>query len=120
MRRDQTSGQIAGALGLAAPTVQKYAREGRVPYDVTPCGHRRFKLAEVRGALYDPTPSLRDEPLAVDGGLGAGPRVAYSAAAAADHDTRALLATDHQDPSTPTALEELFAHARRVLVTSGG
>ena len=120
MRRDQSSGQIAEALGLAAPTVQKYAREGRVPYDVTPGGHRRFNLDEVRGALYDPAPKLRDEPLAVDGGLGAGPPVAYSAAAAADRDTRALAAIDHQETSTPTALEELFAHARRVLVTTGG
>ena len=121
VRRDRTSAQIAQEFGLAAPTVQKYAREGRVPYDVTPGGHRRFNLDEVRAALYDSSPSLRDAPLVLDGGLGAGRPVAYSTAAAAERDTRTLVATAHEDEAaTPTALQELFAHARRVLVTTGG
>lgn len=120
MRRDRTSAQIAQELGLAAPTVQKYAREGRVPYDVTPGGHRRFNLDEVRAALYDSSSDLRDAPLALDGGLGAGGTVAYSTAAAAERDTRALVATAHEDTAvSPTALQDLFAHARRVLVTTG-
>lgn len=38
-------------LGLASATVQKYAREGRIPFDLTPGGHRRFHLEEVRAAL---------------------------------------------------------------------
>lgn len=121
MHRDRTSGQIAQELGLAAPTVQKYAREARVPYDVTPGGHRRFNLDEVRAALYDSSPSLRDAPLEVDGGLGAGRPVVYSTAAAAERETRALVATAREDEAAaPTALQELFAHARRVLVTTGG
>jgi len=121
MRRDRSSGQIGEALGLAAPTVQKYARDGRVPYDVTPGGHRRFNLDEVRAALYDSSPSLRDAPLPQDGGLGAGQPGRYSQAAAAERDTRALVATTTEDKTAaPTALQDLFAHARRVLVTTGG
>lgn len=121
MSRNRTSAQIAADLGLAAPTVQKYAREGRVPYDVTPGGHRRFDIDEVRAALYDPSPSLRDATLAPDGGLGVGPPVTYSSGAAAERDTRALVASAHdRDVAHPTALQELFAHARRVRVTTGG
>ena len=121
MRRDRTSGQIGEALGLAAPTVQKYAREGRVPYDATPGGHRRFNLDEVRAALYDAAPNLRDAPLPLDGGLGSGPPTSYSPAAAAERDTRALVPTVTEGTTTPpSALQELFTHARRVLVTTGG
>jgi hypothetical protein len=38
-------------LGLAPATVQKYARDGRIPFDLTPGGHRRFDVEEVRAAL---------------------------------------------------------------------
>lgn len=121
MQRDRSSAQVARELGLAAPTVQKYAREGRVPYDVTPGGHRRFDLDEVRAALYTSSPGLRAAPLAPDGGLGTGQPVAYSPAAAAERDIRAMVATDHDhEAGPPTALQKLFAHARRVLVTTGG
>jgi nucleoside phosphorylase len=39
--------------------VQRYAREGKVPFDQTPGGHRRFNLDEVRAALgsHDASPS---------------------------------------------------------------
>jgi len=39
MRRDQTSAQIGQELGLAAATVQKYARDRRIPCDLTSGGH---------------------------------------------------------------------------------
>lgn len=51
MPRDATSSEIAAALGIAPATVQKYARDGRIPFDKTPGGHRRFDLGEVREAL---------------------------------------------------------------------
>lgn len=43
--------EVASALGLRPATVQRYAREGRIPFDETPGGHRRFDLDEVRDAL---------------------------------------------------------------------
>lgn len=43
--------EVAAQLGLASATVQKYAREGRIPFGTTPGGHRRFNVEEVRAAL---------------------------------------------------------------------
>ena len=37
--------------GLRPATVQQYARNGRIPFDTTPGGHRRFDIEEVRVAL---------------------------------------------------------------------
>lgn len=45
--------EVAAELGLAPATVQKYARDGRVPFSTTPGGHRRFDIGEVRAALAD-------------------------------------------------------------------
>ena len=119
MKRDRTSAQIGREVGLAAATVQKYAREQRVPYDLTPGGHRRFNLKEVRDALYRPSPDLRSAPLEPGGGLGTGAPVSRSAAATAERDTRALIPVAHDDESTAsTALQALFARARRVLVAT--
>lgn len=119
MMRRQTSAEIGRALGLAPATVQKYAREDRIPFDVTPGGHRRFDLEEVRSALYNATSMLREAPLATDGDLGTGEPVTYSPAAAAERDTRALVALPAHGPAPgSTALQGLFAHARRVLVAT--
>jgi len=49
--RIHTTGQVAAALKLRPATVQGYARDGRIPFDVTPGGHRRFDIDEVRAAL---------------------------------------------------------------------
>ena len=49
--RKATTSQVARALGVKPATVQAYARSGRIPFDVTPGGHRRFDLDEVRTAL---------------------------------------------------------------------
>lgn len=51
-----SSGALARALGqrgvyLSAPTLQRYARQGRLPARPTPGGHYRFDLAEVLRAL---------------------------------------------------------------------
>lgn len=51
MERAATTSEVAALLGLASATVQKYAREGRIPFDTTPGGHRRFNVEEVRAAL---------------------------------------------------------------------
>lgn len=51
-----TSGALARELAarglpLSATTLQRYAREGRLPTRVTPGGHYRFDLDEVMAAL---------------------------------------------------------------------
>ena len=51
MERAATTSEVAALLGLASATVQKYARERRIPFDTTPGGHRRFNVEEVRAAL---------------------------------------------------------------------
>jgi excisionase family DNA binding protein len=50
-RRTCTTANVAAALGLRPATVQMYARNGRIPFDTTPGGHRRFDIEEVRDAL---------------------------------------------------------------------
>ena len=117
--RTKTSAETGHALGLAAATVQKYARDGRIPFDATPGGHRRFDVEEVRTALYGASNMLGDEPLPADGGLGTGEPVTFSAAGAAERATRALVALPDSEPVRPrTALQDLFAGARRVLVST--
>ena len=46
-----TSAEVAAGLGISSATVQRHAREGRIPFSTTPGGHRRFDLEEVRTAL---------------------------------------------------------------------
>lgn len=41
------SAEVGLLLGLSATTIQRYAREGRIRYNVTPGGHRRFDIDEV-------------------------------------------------------------------------
>ena len=50
-RRSASSKDVAAALGVSTATVQGYARAGRIPFSVTPGGHRRFDVAEVQLAL---------------------------------------------------------------------
>lgn len=51
MDRNLRTGEVARELGLAAATVQHYARTGQVPYRLTPGRQYRFDLDEVREAL---------------------------------------------------------------------
>jgi excisionase family DNA binding protein len=46
-----SAGQVSKALGLAPQTIQHHAARGRIPFDRTPGGHRRFNLEETRKAL---------------------------------------------------------------------
>jgi nucleoside phosphorylase/tetratricopeptide (TPR) repeat protein len=58
-RRIAATSEVAAELGLAPATVQKYAREGRIPFDITPGGHRRFDIEEVRAVLASAESSTR-------------------------------------------------------------
>lgn len=51
MPRTDTSAKLAEALHVKAATVRQYARAGRVPFDVTPGGHRRFDVDEAVQAM---------------------------------------------------------------------
>jgi MerR family regulatory protein len=57
---------IAQELHLSAGTIRTYARDGLIPCELTPGGHRRFDLEAVRDALrrLHATPPAR---LAEDG-----------------------------------------------------
>jgi excisionase family DNA binding protein len=46
-----TSSELARHLNVTAASVQRYAREGKIPFLVTPGGHRRFDLEAVLKAL---------------------------------------------------------------------
>jgi excisionase family DNA binding protein len=46
-----TSGQAGAILAVSAKTVNRYAREGKLPYSRTLGGHRRYNEAEIRALL---------------------------------------------------------------------
>ena len=121
MRRDLTTAAVADQLGLSASTVQKYAREGAIPFETTPGGHRRYNLGEVRRALYPPPPALQS--LELRSPLGAGSRIDLSESARLQRDARSTVspagdASHLEDDHSQDALAELFGHARRVLVST--
>jgi len=49
--RRARSADVARAVGLSASTVQRYARQGMIPFTQTPGGQRRFSIEEVKAAL---------------------------------------------------------------------
>ncbi len=63
MERTSTSADVALTLGLSPASIQRYARDGRIPFVMTAGGHRRFNIDEVRrslGALSSGTPEGTD------------------------------------------------------------
>lgn len=48
--RTMTAGEVARALGVQPVTVRAWAADGRIPFDRTVGGHRRFSLEEVVAA----------------------------------------------------------------------
>jgi Helix-turn-helix domain len=50
-QRNLRSSQVATEVGLSAASVQAYARNGRIPYRLTPGRQYRFNLEEVRELL---------------------------------------------------------------------
>ena len=47
---------LARALNVSGETIRYHARQGRIPFAVTPGGHRRFDIDEVKEALGMQTP----------------------------------------------------------------
>lgn len=51
MARELSTSALADRLGVSEQTVRYHARKGRLPFNETPGGHRRYDEAEVRAAL---------------------------------------------------------------------
>lgn len=51
MERLAAPADVARSVGVSVDSIGRYAREGRIPYSLTPGGHRRFNIAEVLHAL---------------------------------------------------------------------
>jgi len=63
-----TSAKLGKALGLSKKTINRLAKEGRIPSIELPSGHRRFDLEEVKAALSTDLASLLIEPVAEQAG----------------------------------------------------
>lgn len=66
--RSLTASQVAAALYVSHATINRYAIAGKIPFDSTPGGHRRFNLNEARSALLRESehPELAPEMLQAD------------------------------------------------------
>lgn len=122
--RNMTSKGVAEILGVRPTTVQRYAREGRIPFAATPGGHRRFDIDEVRAALAQPTfRGAQPKPAR----LGQGADVAVSTSAELDARLGQVRA-ERTEPDAgqvggvpgPSAVQTLIADSRRILVATGG
>jgi hypothetical protein len=131
-RRTLTTAQLLGALpSVSKDSIRRWAREGLLPYDITPGGHRRFDLDEVLEAL-SPAPRTHLVPLAIGPGkvhVGPGTNSAPSQADELAGRLRAVVTSvgavegdgarvPSRAPAAPvrTPLAELVGSARRVLV----
>jgi len=124
--------EVATALGISVDTVGRYAREGIIPFEVTPKGHRRYNIEEVREAL---AASLSPEPLRLaaspefqSGKLLGGPEVRVSPQSRLQEDLRATRTVESAESpaeemtdgrSSDSVFDEVLGHARRVLVAAG-
>jgi hypothetical protein len=128
--RAMTSQRVAQELRVSAASIQRYAREGRIPFDVTPGGHRRYSVEEVRRALAGGR-RTHVAAIVVSSGkvhLGAGPSVRTSSAEERQRELRAVESaargaggtrtTARRRAAKSSATAELFGHARRVLVAT--
>lgn len=124
--------EVATALGISVDTVGRYAREGIIPFEVTPKGHRRYNIEEVREAL---AASLSPEPLRLSaspefqsGKLLGGREVRVSPQSRLQEDLRATRTVESAESpaeemtdgrSSDSVFDEVLGHARRVLVAAG-
>lgn len=129
--RTHLPGEVATALGISVDTVGRYAREGLIPFDKTPKGHRRYNVEEVRAALASeiaPTTRLVASAKAQGTRLVAGPEVSVSPQSRLREDLMATRTMERSESPEEQGLEgrkpdsafdEVLGHSRRVLVASG-
>ncbi len=132
MKRTLTTTQLLAELptSVSKDSIRRWAREGRLPFDVTPGGHRRFCLEEALVVL-DPAPKTHLTPIVVGRGkthIGSGPSLTASPAETLSRRARAVETTPVEQMAERaakekvrkrTATSELFGSARRVLVGTG-
>jgi excisionase family DNA binding protein len=53
-----TSSKLGKSLGLSKATINRLAKEGRIPFIILPSGHRRFDTDQVTAALSNDLMSL--------------------------------------------------------------
>ncbi len=130
IKRDLLPKDIASALNVSTDTIGRYARDGLIPFDKTPKGHRRFNLAEVQQALVDMDSDSLDL-LRPPGGvprnpLALGSVVVMSRSARLRENLRATRtapsfssgAGNVEDPNPATGtFDDLLKHSRRVLIS---
>jgi hypothetical protein len=117
---EMTSGQLAAALRaagtiLSVSTVQRYAREGRIPSRPTPGGRYRYDLQEVLAALSTSSPTVGLSAPTLAGGLGTAELPADSAAERRRRQVRghASVTAATEVLSRPSAMHEQIATASR-------
>lgn len=106
MERIAEAAEVARALRVSADSIGRYAREGRIPFETTPGGHRRFNIDEVRLAL------------GLGGGTPTSPMFSVPAATVRARAIRSVRGTSGVDAPAPSAgrmaAGELVATAFRV------
>lgn len=123
--------EVATALGISVDSIGRYAREGIIPFEMTPKGHRRYDIEEVRDALastLSPAPTrLAPSPAPQGRKLVAGPEVRVSPQSRLREDLRATRTVEREEiasdegpagRSTDSVFDEVLGHARRVLVAA--
>ncbi|MHC6591551.1 MerR family transcriptional regulator [Arthrobacter sp. C152] len=129
--RTQFPKEVATALGISVDSVARYAKEGLIPFEVTPKGHRRYNVEEVREALasaLSPQPlRLGASPEFKGGKLIAGPEVQVSPQSLLQEDLRATRTLESAESpadditdgrSSNSVFDEVLGHSRRVLVAA--
>ncbi|HUW87103.1 MAG TPA: excisionase family DNA-binding protein [Candidatus Paceibacterota bacterium] len=128
VKRELLASKLAKALNLSADTVGRYAKAGRIPFEKTPGGHRRFNLGEVRQALMALESSgVEDLRLPVAGDLNPlalGPKVVISSSAKLHESLRATRTVPMSDDNVvavpvrgTSALRDILENARRIRVS---
>lgn len=128
---------LAAALNVSSATVARYAREGLIPFETTPRGHRRFNVDEVLAVLEEqrnkPSFSSR-KPIERRRGaanLVTGPAFGVSPQTRLSEEIRAtrtvplaenpIDSSGTGDAASPlSAFDEMLSNAKRVLITVGG
>ncbi len=107
MERLAEPADVARAVGVSVDSIGRYAREGRIPYSLTPGGHRRFNIGEVLHAL-------RAEGAPAGAEIFAPPRSTLGRRAIRSVQTQATRAPEMPTPSLEDRGDSLLKGAWRV------
>jgi excisionase family DNA binding protein len=127
VKRELLANKLAEALNLSTDTVGRYAKAGRIPFEKTPGGHRRFNLGEVRQALVALESSgIEGLRLSMEdlNPLALGPEVVISPSARLRESLRATRTVPMRNDNVgaipvhgASALRDILENARRIRVS---